>query len=291
VSARVVLCAFALAAGCSASVPFPDELVRFAPLTSTPALAPEPGRWDDTFIERGFVRKESDGYWLWFTGEHDGDVSHRALGLAWSPDGLAFDRVSPDPIYDASHVEDVFVFAADGQYYIFCEGEGDQAQWLTSPDRVHWTHQGAIDVRQKDGTPLSSGPYGTPSVVIEGDTWYLLYERRDDGIWLAASRDHRTFVNVDDEPVIPLGPGSYDEARVSLNQVVQYQGRYYAFYNAQGRGPEWTTAVASSSDLVHWDKFAGNPILDRVIAVLTQEPEGFRLYSMSPTVSVFASAR
>ena len=44
--------------------------------------------------------------------------------------------------------------------------------------------------------------YGLPSIVVDGNRWYLLYERLDDGIWLAVSTDHRTFVNVDDEPLV-----------------------------------------------------------------------------------------
>jgi len=294
VSARVIIVVYALAvivcallAGCSGGVVFPDEMVRFEAMPIAPALEPEPDRWDASFAERGYVVKEADGYWLWFTGEQ---VEHGgAVGLAWSQDGLRFDRVSDDPIYNERPIEDVFVLEADGVYYMFAEGEGDQPMWLTSSDRVHWTRQGALDVRAKDGTPLPTGPLGTPSIVVDGNRWYLLYERRDDGIWLAVSTDHRTFVNVDDQPVIPLGPDGYDDARISLNQVVRYQGRYYAYYNAQGRGPAWTTAVASSPDLVHWDKFAGNPIMADHIAVLTAEPDGFRLYSMSPTVHVFAS--
>src|SRR5206468_1117362 len=117
----------------------------------------------------------------------------------------------------------------------------------------------------------------------------LLYERLDDGIWLAVSSDRRTFVNVQDGPVLLLGPGSYDDVRVSLNQVIQHEGRYYAYHNGQGKSPTWSTSVATSTDLVHWEKYQGNPILSDIIAVLTEEDHGYRLYSMSPSVKVFVS--
>jgi hypothetical protein len=284
---RLLLALTLCSLGCVDASSFPAETVAFQPLPIVPALEPEPGRWDAAFKERGFVRHDDDGWWLWYTGRSD--EQDGALGLAWSRDGLAFDRLSPAPIYQERHIEDVFVFADQGTYYMFAEGENDEAQWLSSPDRIHWTRQGAVDVRLADGTPVPPGPLGTPSVVVEGNTWYLLYERRDDGIWLAASTDHRTFINVQDDPVIALGPGSYDEVRVSLNQVVKYGGRYYAYYNAQGRGPEWTTAVASSTDLVHWDKYPGNPILSDIIVVLSPDEDGFRLYSMQPVVKIFES--
>ena len=41
---------------------------------------------------------------------------------------------------------------------------------------------------------------------IEGDTWYLFYERGDRGVWLAKSTDRETWTNVQDAPVIARGP-------------------------------------------------------------------------------------
>jgi hypothetical protein len=278
---------FVLLAACTPAPQFPDALVKFTALPIGPALEPRPGRWDERFEERGWVMHDDEGYWLWYAGQNTDPGG--ALGVAWSRDGLHFDRLTDEPIYDEHLTEDIQVFKHDGLYYAVTEGLGDEAQWLVSPDRMHWTRPGAIDVRKKDGTPLDVGPLGTPNIVVEGDLWYLLYERMDNGIWLAVSSDHHTFLNVQDDPVIPLGPGAYDEARVSLNQVIKYGDRWYGFYNAQGRGPKWTTAVASSPDLVHWDKYEGNPILDDIIAVVTPEPDGFRLYSMNPVVKVYAS--
>jgi hypothetical protein len=115
---------------------------------------------------------------------------------------------------------------------------------LTSDDGVAWKEEGPLAIRTRSGEPLSPGPYGTPSVWIEGDTWYLFYERDDKGVWLATSKeqrkDRRVWTNVQDEPVIALGPEAYDRHAVALNQVVRYKGRYYGVYHANadpdGRG-------------------------------------------------------
>ena len=60
------------------------------------------------------------------------------------------------------------------------EGLHDIAHMLTSKDRVTWEEQGSLDIRLTSGKPLSPGPYGTPTVWVEGPTWYLFYERRDE---------------------------------------------------------------------------------------------------------------
>ena len=89
-------------------------------------------------------------------------------------------------------------------------GRNDVAHLLTSMDRVHWEEQGKLDIRTTLSKPLPPGPYGTPTVWIEGDTWYLFYERNDEGIWLATSKDRKVWTNVQDEPVIQMGPEPYD---------------------------------------------------------------------------------
>jgi hypothetical protein len=50
--------------------------------------------------------------------------------------------------------------------------------------------------------------------------------------------------------------------------------------------------VARSRDLVHWEKYPGNPIIknDCSSAILVTTPRGDRLYTMHPDVKVFEPA-
>ena len=89
-------------------------------------------------------------------------------------------------------------------------------------------------MRLMNGQPISSGPRGTPTAWFEDDTWYLFYERRDLGIWLATSPDLAVWTNVSDEPVLTLGPADYDRRQIALNQIVKYHDLYYAFYHGSG---------------------------------------------------------
>jgi hypothetical protein len=188
---------------------FPAELVKFAPYEGNPVFEAEgPGHWDVRIRERGWILREGDTYHLWYTG-YDGTAQARMmLGYATSRDGLHWRRYPDNPIYRDHWVEDMMVVKHGDTYYMFAEGLHDRAQLLTSTDRVHWTRQGQLDIRYRNGEPLSEGPYGTPTAWVEGDRWYLFYERRDLGIWLAVSKDLKVWTNVQDEPVIKPGrPG------------------------------------------------------------------------------------
>jgi sucrose-6-phosphate hydrolase SacC (GH32 family) len=96
------------------------------------------------------------------------------------------------------------------------------------------------------------------------------------------------------------GPEEYDKFAVAFNQVIKHQGRYYAYYHASAneKWTEWSTSVAVSSDLLHWKKYPGNPILPvnpgdpkRSSAYLVHDGKRFRLYATHPNVKVFVSKK
>ena len=122
----------------------------------------------------------------------------------------------------------------------------------------------------------------------------LFYERDDLGIWLATSHNLKVWRNVRDEPVLTPGPEAYDHDRLALNQIIKRDGVYYAFYHANAHKPwkDWTTNIARSRDLIHWEKYPGNPIVEHNCssAILVQTPNGDRLYTMHPDVKVFEPA-
>jgi hypothetical protein len=72
----------------------------------------------------------------------------------------------------------------------------DQAQILESSDGAKWERIGTLDIRLKDGDPIPPGAYGTPTVIYEDERWFLFYERNDDGIWLATSKDMQVWRKV-----------------------------------------------------------------------------------------------
>jgi len=271
---------------------FPPEMVTFVPYDGNPVFSGTGAdTWDRMIRERGYILREGDTWHLWYTGYNPGRSDTKFLGYATSPDGFAWTRHPGNPVFTGSWVEDMCVVRHGGLYYMFAEGRDDIAHMLTSADRVNWDDHGSLDIRYTNGKPLSPGPYGTPTVWIEGDTWYLFYERNDEAVWLAASTDGKVWTNVTDDPVIACGPDTYDSEAVALNQVIEYGGRYYAVYHACAHMPwrDWSTNVAVSDDLVHWTKYPGNPIVagDKSSGVYVHDGAVMRLYTMHPDVRVY----
>jgi beta-1,2-mannobiose phosphorylase / 1,2-beta-oligomannan phosphorylase len=274
---------------------FPDELVHFVPFKNNPVFAGTgTATWDNQIRERGWILKEDNTYHLWYTGYTNID-STKYLGYATSPDGFTWTRYKDNPIHSSNWVEDMCVIKSGNTYYMFAEGKGDTAHMLTSTDRVHWTEQGNLDIRLTSGNSISKGPYGTPSVLKENGIWYLFYERDDSGIWLATSKDLKTWTNVQDEPVLKCGPEQYDKFAVAMNQVIKYKGLYYGYYHASAFKDwhEWSTNVAVSNDLIHWTKYVNNPIVDsnKSSGILINDGMRYRLYTMHPEVNVYFPAR
>jgi sucrose-6-phosphate hydrolase SacC (GH32 family) len=276
--------------------PFPAELVKFSAHEGNPVFAGTGTEtWDRRIRERGCVMREGNRWHLWYTGYGPDRGSTKHLGYATSPDGLRWTRHPANPVFDKLWTEDMHVVRHNDTYYMVAEGRHDIAHLLTSHDGVKWTSRGRLDIRYTDGKPLSPGPYGTPTLWIEGEDWHLFYERGDRGVWLAKSRDRKVWRNVQDEPVLARGPEAYDKHAVALNQVIRHDGRYYAVYHANAdpewKGP-WTTCLATSTDLVHWRKYEGNPIIrqDFSSGQLIDDGQRYRLYTTHPDVRVFFSA-
>ncbi len=275
---------------------FPAELVEFHPIEANPLFQGRgKGFWDEHIRERGWILRDGDNWRMWYTGFEGGggnDGPNLKLGYATSSDGLHWERYPDNPLYDQSWVEDMTVIKHNGAYYMFAEGKYDIAQLLTSPDGIHWTRVGPLDIRLTNGQPISEGPRGTPTVWFENDIWYLFYERRDLGIWLTTSPDLQVWKNVSDQPVLALGPEDYDSRQIAMNQIVKYRNRYYAYYHGSGhQHPQlWSTNVATSTDLLHWTKYPDNPLLpvseNKSSGILVQDGQRFRLYTMHDKVEV-----
>ncbi|MCI0333187.1 MAG: glycosylase [Planctomycetes bacterium] len=274
---------------------FPPELVDWAPRAGNPVFTAEgPGHWDVKIRERGWILREGDTYHLWFTGYDGSRDGVKKLGYATSPDGIGWTRSADNPLISDHWVEDMMVVKHGDTYYMFAEGNDNKySVMLTSKDRVNWEWAGQLDVRFADGKRPVDEAVGTPTVWIENGTWYLFYERGDKGVWLATSKDVRSKVwtNVQDAPVLALGPADYDKDMIALNQIIKHRGAYFALYH--GSGTElprtWNTNIARSSDLVHWQKYSSNPLVEdnKSSGIVVPCGRGYRLYTMHDQVDVF----
>lgn len=289
------------AASLHAAEPFPAEMTDFAPATVNPVFTAQgDGHWDVRIRERGWIlldRKAPAGtpaWRMWYTGYDGTREGQKKLGLATSPDGIHWTPHPKNPIYEEVWVEDMMVVPHDGTLYMFAEGRDDQAQLLSSTDGVSWDRVGALDVRKADGTPIDPGPYGTPTGYLEDGVWYLFYERRDAGIWLATSSDMTIWTNVSDDPVMVPGPGEFDNDLIAMNQIFRYKNHYYASIHGSKAGSKlWANGLAVSDDLKTWKKFPGNPLRpiseNKSSGLFIHDGKQFRFYTMHDQVHVHFS--
>jgi len=275
---------------------FPDVLTQFSVIgDGSPIFSGTSDAWDGEIRERGWILKDGGTFKMWYTGyRSDGDPVKR-LGYATSSDGRNWRRYPGNPIYDGGWIEDVMVLKHDDRYVMFAEGAGDRAQWLVSPDGLHWRNMGVLDIRRRDGRPIDDEPFGTPTVWYEDGRWYLYYERKDKAVWLAVSDDLIHWTNIQDAPVLRPGPDQYDSGLIALNQVIKYDGKYYAYYHGAGRTEPrtWNVAIALSDDLIHWYKYHGNPLLipgkNESSGIVVDDGRRFRLYTMHAKVRLYQS--
>lgn len=284
----------ALAQNRKNKLPFPSELVNFTPYKGNPVFAGtgNPSDWDEKIRERGFILHEEGEYRMWYTGYNkETDKIRKYLGYATSKDGFNWTRYAGNPIHKDRWIEDVYVLKSGKTYYMFAESKDDIPRLFTSTDRINWKDHGKLDIRMVNGQPISEGPYGTPTVVKKGKTWYLFYERDDAAVWLATSTDLKVWKHVQDEPVLGAGPESFDKFAVAFNQIIEKNGVYYAYYHGTAFKDwhEWSTNVAASKDLIHWEKYSGNPIIgdNTSSGIPVPDGKGYRFYTMHPDVKVF----
>ena len=277
---------------------FPKEMVDFVPYEANPVFGGTgQDTWDKKIRERGYILLDEGIYKMWYTGYKGEDDDPKYLGYATSKDGINWTRYPDNPIFTGLWTEDMQVVKYRGKYYMFAEGENDIPHSLISDDGIHWKEEGPLDIRYVNGDPLTPGPYGTPTVWIEDGKWHLFYERNDEAIWLAVSTDHKVWTNVQDDPVIKVGPEKYDTIAVAVNQIVKYKDKYYAYYHGTDYADwlnnevksTWSSNVAMSEDLIHWVKYPKNPIIEdnHSSPIMVYDGKQYRLYTMHAAVSVF----
>ncbi len=272
----------------------PYAIRRFTPHEANPVFTGQPGEWDALIRERGWIMKDGDQFRMWYTGYNpDQQPLTMKLGYATSPDGIKWTRHPQNPVFDDVWVEDMMVVKRNNAFTMFAEGAGDVAQMLRSKDGIRWKRIGALDVRLTNGEKIPEGPYGTPTAVVKDGVWHLFYERRDQGIWLATSKDQKTWTNVSNDPVILPGPGGYDKLMIAMNQIVRRNGRWYAVMHGTGsptKPRDWCTYFAVSDDLRTWSKCSEGPVFpvaeNKSSGVLVHDGEQFRLYTMHGKVAL-----
>jgi len=272
--------------------------VEFAPATVEPVLHPGPaGSWDERITERGWFMYEDGMYHAWYggwRGHYDHAVKNFVkLGYAYSIDGVNWTKYSGNPIYTQHWTEDIMIVKNGDTYYMYAEnefdgdGNGATIDLYTSTDKVSWT---------RDGTVLSPGgaggweasDVGTPTVWKEGSKWFMLYEGFDSGsgkVGLATSADGKNWTRHSANPVLLnfINP----DLDIAIDSVIRLGNVYYAYGHYDTGGSIWAGGMFTSTNLVKWIAYPGNPILDNS-AVLVDNGVNYLMYGISSNPDALA---
>jgi predicted GH43/DUF377 family glycosyl hydrolase len=192
--------------------------------------------------------------------------------------------------FDENSVDGPFVFCHNGRFhmtYVGFDGRGYQTALAVSDDLLHWEKKGVILGRGADTAGWDGVGCAASSLLRQGNDLYALprlkkvdgkyfmiyhaypgygYETGPAEMGLAWCEDedlmrwHRSA-----RPVFSWRDAQpWERGGLYKAWLMEHDGVYYIFYNAKDKD-EWgwveQTGVATSTDLLHWRRYGGNPVL------------------------------
>jgi predicted GH43/DUF377 family glycosyl hydrolase len=187
--------------------------------------------------------------------------------------------------FDSHAVDCPFPFYHEGRFwmtYVGWDGVGYQTGLASSDDLVSWTKEGLLLGRGPKGS-VTAYNIALTSILRENDlcgrgslkrvngqfvgTYHAYpepgYETGPAVIGLCYSDDLHTW-DVRPPVLEPDPAWAWEAGGLYKSWLLEAGGVYYLFYNAKNRTHSpWIeqTGVARSPDLVHWERFASNPVL------------------------------
>ncbi|AEI43286.1 hypothetical protein [Paenibacillus mucilaginosus] len=190
--------------------------------------------------------------------------------------------------FDLNAVDCPFVFRHNGAFYMMYvgfDGKGYQTALATSDNLLDWKHLAVIlarseedrwDARNVAGTwMLKENRIDAPPLLKKWKNKYWLvyhaypdygYEEGSAKIGLAWTEDENLLEwhRVPDPILTPEEGADWERGGLYKECLIEHEGRFYLFYNAKNKNKgRWLeqTGVAFSTDLFHWERYEGNPVL------------------------------
>ncbi len=171
-----------------------------------------------------------------------------AFGLAWSKDGINFNRYGNNPImkveyeFEKHGCEDPRIIRANGQYYMYYVGNDSKRTagnicMATSKDLIHWEKHGEILQPSNDWEKMQiKAPAPVPQK-IDGKYW--MYYQGEKEAWktkmgLVYSEDLIHWTSVSEEPVMKPREGYFDSWGVEPGVAAVITEGILLIYNGWG---------------------------------------------------------
>jgi predicted GH43/DUF377 family glycosyl hydrolase len=168
-------------------------------------------------------------------------------------------------------------------FYTGFDGRGYQTALATSRDLIHWQPRGLVMGFGKAGA-FDHGGVAFCTALLDsydvraartlkkwnGKYWVLYscypkqggYELRSGAQGAAWSDDGDTWHRAsEDTPILSIeGAAEWEKDCIYAPWLLEHGGRFWNFYNAANGGIE-QTGIVTSTDMLHWTRFDGNPVL------------------------------
>jgi hypothetical protein len=203
----------------------------------------------------------SRNYKTFYTGFNVGGTTDEKIHYAYSEDGKSWTKSTSNPIIDNRRAEDPYVVKSGTTYYLFAEdkqagGENKIRRWHSS-DCESWTDDGQI-------TGIGDGQ--SPTVWMEGSTWYMLYERfpANADIALATSSNGLAWTDDASNPVMENTDTNWVTGEMVPDSIIKKGSTYHMFYHGND-GSYWRQGKATSTNLTSWTDYSESPFTSDTI--------------------------
>lgn len=246
-----------------------------------PSVVPDPDNpvlelvedtWEGDTLMLASVAPHDDGYLMLYGGRGD----DYEIGAATSPDGLAWTRVSDEPVMSAGFAGDWSADAVnapsvlhDGDGYLAwfhaSAGEAIAIGLARSSDGITWEADPESPVLEAGADDdWDHGSIGHPAVLARDGAYEMWYASASHQIGHAISTDGVTWDKYCLNPVfVPLLQlDTWESGAAKSPEVVLLDGTYHLFYSAGGQG-NWQVGHAASTDGLRWARSSDTPVLPR----------------------------
>lgn len=253
--------------------------IRFQRHGRNPVISRDPGTFRSRHTANPDLLFFYGRYHLYFRGQ--GEEGRDQIGVAYADpkefDGIHWEMCPENPVirvsesdFDSGYILDPAAIARQGRVHLYYSAHSRDWKNWNIPSHIGLATSG-------DGTCFEKSPHnpiiiGTaPEVVQHDGRLHLFFQRRtEEGcfeVYCCPSDDGIRFPEGEQRPV--FGPskidGAFDRYSVSTVRIWQEGAWFYMFYGGCDRYFDYPRAIglARSKDLLLWERYPHNPILDR----------------------------
>lgn len=238
--------------------------------------------WEGRSVYHPQIIKKDGKYYLIYTGTTSFQqlCYHHDLGLAVSNDLNKWERFQKKPIFtrgvkgewDGDLAAHSYIIKKDDLYYLFYDGSyldawHEEIGVAISSDLINWQRYEKNPVLKSGDWWWNKNHVSRCCVFEENGKYYMFFAGHDgycERIGMAVSDDLLNWRKEYSEPVLDLGKtGDWDEFHISDPRVLKIDELYLMFYSGyDAKEKKGRLGVAYSRDLLHWEKFKDNPIMN-----------------------------